>query len=208
MRAVFDTEEEGSGFAGLFTRLGYLVVAGSYIGLAWGAFGLASGLGNGGSGSDVEARGWTARALAVPFGDAAVLLLGLILISTALAQAYQVYTLAFARRLCLDALARPAAAAVRLLGRVAVLARAAVLGLIGYFLARAALSDNARMARGMAGALGVLGRRQYGHLLLGAMAVGFLAYGVYSFIEVRYRDIGIDPLSDCARPAGPARSAA
>lgn len=191
VRAVFDIEGDGAHLAGLFTRLGYVVVGGSYVGLAWGALGLIVGFSNGGASSDVEARSWTARTLAMPFGDAAILLLGLILVVVALAQCYQAYTFTFARRLSLATLSRLAKAAVQLLGRAAVLARAVVLGVIGVFLTRAALADNARLARGMAGALTVLSRHQYGNLVLGGVAAGFIAYGLYSFVEVRYRDIGI-----------------
>ena len=53
----------------------------------------------------------------------------------------------------------------------------------------AALEADPAEARGLAGALATLARQPYGPWLLGAVAVGFVAYGVYLFLEARYRRV-------------------
>jgi hypothetical protein len=62
-----------------------------------------------------------------------------------------------------------------------------VLGITSYFLARAAYSDSPRAARGSGGALRALEAHSQGHLLLGVVAVGLIAFGVYVLLEARWR---------------------
>ena len=79
-----------------------------------------------------------------------------------------------------------AATAAGVLGH---LARAVVFTLIGLFLLRAAWEFDPKEARGLDGALMELSQQSYGDLLLGAAAVGLLAYALYCFVEARYRRI-------------------
>jgi hypothetical protein len=44
-------------------------------------------------------------------------------------------------------------------------------------------------ARGLDGALLELAQQSYGRFLLGAVAVGLLAYAFYCFVQARYRRI-------------------
>ncbi len=69
------------------------------------------------------------------------------------------------------------------------LARAVVFTLMGLFLLRAAWEYDPKEARGLDGALMELSQQTYGGLLLGAVAVGLMAYALYCFVEARYRRI-------------------
>ena len=69
------------------------------------------------------------------------------------------------------------------------LARAVVFCLIGLFLVKAAWEYDPKQARGLDGALLELAQRPYGGLLLGAVAAGLIAYGLYCFVQARYRRI-------------------
>ena len=69
------------------------------------------------------------------------------------------------------------------------LARAVVFALMGLFLLRAAWEYDPKEARGLDGALMELSQQSYGGLLLGAVAVGLMAYALYCFVEARYRRI-------------------
>jgi hypothetical protein len=75
------------------------------------------------------------------------------------------------------------------LGMVGLTARGIVLGLIGAFFVRAALQFDPEEAVGVDGALHELARQDFGTLALVLVACGLVAYGLYSFVEARYRDV-------------------
>jgi len=77
-------------------------------------------------------------------------------------------------------------------GRVGVLghlARAVVFALMGIFVVRAALDYNPKDAIGLDGALQKLVHASYGPYLLGLTAAGLICYGLYCFVDARYRDV-------------------
>ena len=69
------------------------------------------------------------------------------------------------------------------------LARMVVLALVGVFLIKAAIDYNPNNAVGLDGALAKLAHNSYGPLLLGIVAAGLIAFGVYSVSDARYRRI-------------------
>lgn len=69
------------------------------------------------------------------------------------------------------------------------IARAVVFGLVGAFLVGAAIDYKANEAIGLDGALAKVYDRPYGPWLLAAVALGLLAFGVFSITEARYRRI-------------------
>ena len=74
-------------------------------------------------------------------------------------------------------------------GTVGHVARAVVVALVGVFLVRAAIDYKANEAIGLDGALAKLYNRPYGPWLLGAVAAGLVAFGIFSITEARYRRI-------------------
>lgn len=79
-------------------------------------------------------------------------------------------------------------------GRVGVaghLARAVVFSLIGIFVTKAALEYNPKEAIGLDGALQKLADGSYGPYLLGLTAAGLLCYGLFCFVDARYRDVSV-----------------
>jgi len=69
------------------------------------------------------------------------------------------------------------------------LARMVVFGLVGLFLIKAAIDFNPRVAVGLDGALAKVAHQSYGAFLLGVVATGLVAFGLYSFSDARYRRI-------------------
>ena len=69
------------------------------------------------------------------------------------------------------------------------LARAAVFTLIGIFVVKAAIEYDPQASIGLDGALRKLAHADYGPYLLGLTAVGLIAYGLYCFVDARYRDV-------------------
>lgn len=72
-------------------------------------------------------------------------------------------------------------------GRVGYAAKAMSLGLIGWFLLRAGLTYDPREARGLSGALQELATSGGGRVVLGAVALGFMAMGGFMLAEARFR---------------------
>lgn len=71
------------------------------------------------------------------------------------------------------------------------LARGIVFALIGSFLVHAAWRYDAAQATGVAGALSVLKAQPYGAWLLGAVACGLIAYGLFQIAKARFRVIHV-----------------
>ncbi|MDX6223787.1 MAG: hypothetical protein QOE64_163 [Frankiales bacterium] len=88
---------------------------------------------------------------------------------------------------------KPLSSAMRttasLLGRVGLVGRGLVIALVGWFLLHAALIFKASSAKGLDQSLKTLAGQPYGELLLGAAAIGLVSYGLWSFIEARYRKV-------------------
>ena len=74
-------------------------------------------------------------------------------------------------------------------GTVGHVARAIVFGLVGIFLLKAAIDYRADEAIGLDGALAKLYGQPYGPWLLGTVAAGLIAFGLFSISEARYRRI-------------------
>jgi Domain of Unknown Function (DUF1206) len=75
---------------------------------------------------------------------------------------------------------------IALVGHVA---RAVIFGLVGVFLVKAAVEFNPNNAVGLDGALAKLARASYGPSMLGVVATGLVAFGIYSLADARYRRI-------------------
>ena len=75
------------------------------------------------------------------------------------------------------------------LGLVGHLSRMVVFTLVGVFLVKAAVDYNARAAIGLDGALAKLQHNPLGPFLLSIVALGLIAFALYSFSDARYRRI-------------------
>src|ERR1051325_10750566 len=80
----------------------------------------------------------------------------------------------------------------RWIGRLATfghVARMVVFGLVGVFLITAAVDYDPNKAVGLDGALAKVDHASFGPFLLGLVAAGLIAFGLYSLTDVRYRRI-------------------
>lgn len=186
LQALFDTDDEGSDAKGIVTRAGYVVSAVSYSALALSAVQLLR-TGSAGESSSQSAQSWTAQLMAKPFGPWLVAIVGLVVIGVGGYQIYKGYKAEFREDLELGRIGATEENWVTRLGRVGHIARGIVFGVIGIFLIVAALQTNPDEARGIDGALDTLAQQSFGPWLLGAVALGFVAYGLYMFAEARYR---------------------
>jgi hypothetical protein len=75
------------------------------------------------------------------------------------------------------------------IGLVGLSARGVAFGIIAWFLAKAAYEYEGKEAVGLGGALAKLGSATAGDVLLGAVAAGLLAFGLFCVAQARYRDV-------------------
>ena len=187
--AALDPEGKGTEARGIGARLVFAFVGCSYAGLGVVAVRLVLHRSAGKQSSDASAQDWTARLLAHPLGAAAVVLVGLIVLGAAGFFFFQAITAHFRDDLNMTGAHTAERQWVLPLGRVGYAALGVVNTIIGLFLIIAAVRHNAGEAKGLGGALNALTQRPYGAFLLGVAALGLIAYGVYSFVEARYRQL-------------------
>jgi hypothetical protein len=138
---------------------------------------------------DRQARGWTAWLMSYPTGRWIVALVGIGIGIFGLVQLGRaaVGKLGPSLELSSTSSSPPAQRWLVVLGRFGVAARGAVFVVVSVFLVLAAWHENPHEARGLGGALHVLQRQSYGPWVLGAVSVGFIAFGTYLLALARYR---------------------
>jgi hypothetical protein len=186
VQALLDTDGKGDDLKGLWVRGGYLLSGVIYSGLALAAIRLMQGTGDGGNG-DQAAQDWTARLLTQPFGVALVALVGLGVLGSAAFQFARAATADFRKELNGQEMDGRTQEFASRAGRIGHAARGVTFGITGVYLLVAALHQSAEEARGLGGALATLLEQPYGALLLGVVAAGLAMYGLYMFVEARYR---------------------
>lgn len=161
-------------------RVFYGVTAAIYAALALEAVRLATG-GGGGEGSH-----WTATLLEQPFGRLLTGGVGLAIAAYGVQQLRQAWKLDFGERLDLGGLSVEARTWVIRFGRAGIAARGVVFGLLGYMFGRAAMEADASEADGVEGVLESMRDQPW---LLGLVALGLIAYGLFNLVRARYRRI-------------------
>jgi Domain of Unknown Function (DUF1206) len=154
-----------------------------YAGLFAVAVAILVGAGGGGGSEDET----TATLLDLPGGVWIVTAIGVGLLAAALFNGYRGVT----RKFC-DDLRGMSPGEERWVKRIGVLghlARMVVFGLMGAFLVKAALEYDPDEAVGLDGALLEVAQQPFGPYLLGLVAAGLLAYGLFCLVQARYREL-------------------
>jgi hypothetical protein len=184
IRAVLDPLQRGTDPKGIAQRIGYVVSGLSYGALILPTVGLITGSGNGGGGSGPQ--DWTATLMAQPFGPWLVGLIGLIGIGGGLGQIAQGVTTDFKKDFKLGEMSPTERTAFTWIGRAGLVARGVVFAMLGFFLVQAALNTDPNRAKGLDGALQTLVQQPFGPWLLGLVALGLIAFGLYSLLSARW----------------------
>lgn len=186
--SAIDAERRGSDAKGLALRVGLAA-----RGLAYGALGIAAFrlffTARGSSGDGAEH--WTARLLGVPFGRSLTVAAGVAIIGYALYQFWRAAMKNLRKRLHLAEAGPGGAAWVLRLARFGIAARGVVFLVIGWFLVKAGLTRDPSRAGGIADSLDALRAQPYGAIVLGVVAVGLMAFGLWELANARYRDIDV-----------------
>jgi hypothetical protein len=159
-----------------------------YAGLAFSAAKIVAGAG-GSKSQDEKAHQATATLLSWPAGTWLVGIGGAIVIGVGLWNLYRGLSQKFEDKWRTGEMGATARKWGSRAGTVGHVARAAVFGLIGVFVIKAALEYDPKEAIGLDGALQKLASAAYGPYLLGVTAAGLLVYGLYCLVDARYRDV-------------------
>jgi hypothetical protein len=188
--ALLDAEHVGNAFQALVERASYGLVGCYYLGLAIGTLRFIAFTGSLGNSSDTTAQDWTSRLLAAPVGGALVLLVGAGFAAVALSLAVEGVSGRFQRHFQLGTMRKEERRIVLCSGRAGLISLGIIFAIVALFFIVAALHHNAGDAKGIGGALYALAQAPFGPWLLGAIALGLLAYGAYSLAEARCRLVG------------------
>lgn len=180
-------ENKGTDAKGLAQRFGYVINGLIYAGLAFTASKLA--LGTGGNSNSNSTQDWTASILSQPFGQSLIGTVGAFIIGFAFYQFYQAFSNKIRKRLNLTELSNTERKWVMTICRFGVAARGVVFCIIGWFLIKAATQYDPTQAGGLDRALQTLAQQPYGPWLLGIVALGLIAYGVYMVVQARYSQL-------------------
>ena len=146
-------------------------------------------LGSGSSGGSSSTSKTTAGIFGWPGGTWLVAIGGAVLIGIGLYQGYRGMSKDFLKDSKTEQMSAKVRNWIEWIGSFGHLARMVVFGLVGVFLIKAAIDYNPNNAVGLDGALAKLAHASYGSFLLGVVAAGLIAFGVYSLSDARYRRI-------------------
>ena len=152
-----------------------------YLVLAWSAFTFARGASKN---SKKETVDITSSVMGKPGGRYVVVAVGL---GVLVVGAYHVYK-GWRKKFLEDLEDHPGRWATRA-GQVGYVAKGLALAIVGVLFCTAGLHRNAKEATGLDGALKTLRDEPFGTALLVAMALGFAAYGLYSFSRSRHAKV-------------------
>ena len=182
-RAVYDPLHRGRGAGGYAARLGFITSAVSYAAIV--IFALRLLLGTSGGAGD-STRTTIASILTHPGGGWLTVIIGLVAVVVGLGQFLEAYRATFKEDLKGAAMSDSERTWAIRLGRFGMFARGVTFLVIGWFLIQAGLHHDAAQVQGFGGAFTFLFGQPFGRVLLGIIALGFVALGLHSFACARW----------------------
>lgn len=155
-----------------------------YAALGFSAASVALGSGSSSSQSQKET---TSGVLAWPAGNVIVVVTGLIIVGVGVAGVVKGVKKSFTEEIDTSSMPRAAREGVARLGQVGYIAKGVALVLVGGLLSYATLTFDPQEAPGLDGALQSILAQPFGRFLLTAVALGFLAFGLFAVLQSRYR---------------------
>lgn len=181
-QAFFDIDGKGKDAKGIATRIGYASSALLYFSLVIYAIKLAGG----DQGSGDKRAFFVSKVMAWPLGEWIIGIAALIIIGAGINQMYKGISRRFMKKVKLYRSEH--AQAFERAGIVGYVSRGLVFSIVGYFLLRAALNSNPKEANGTGAAFDFL-QNNFGNLLMGIVALGLVAYGIFMFVRAKHESI-------------------
>lgn len=187
VRAFLDPFKRGTDPKGLAQRVGYVVSAVVYGGLIFPTVRFLLHPGDEQQQGGNSTADWSAWLLShQPVGQWLLIIIGVVAFGGGLGQVWLALSGDFEKDLKFREMSENSMALARRVGRAGHAARGVVFAMIGFFIAKAAWDTDPGQARGLDGALQTLVQQPYGPVLLGAVALGLIAFGVYSILCARW----------------------
>lgn len=186
-----DPDNKGKDTEGIMKRAGFFISGLIYLFFAFSGVRMlfpAMGSSNGGNGNGGGRQLLVAKALEQPFGQWLVGIAAALVIGKGIFQLYKAYSGKFKKNIKEDEMSERQQLTFMHAGRIGYTARGIVMGIIGYFLIRAAMNANPNEAQGTDAALSFLSTSS-GPYLMAAVAIGLVCYGLFMFVKARYRQI-------------------
>ncbi len=183
IRAIYDPLHRGSDAKGYVARLGFVTSALSYAAIV--IFALQILAGSSGAAGDSTQK-TIAAILTHPAGGWVTAIIGLVAIIVGFGQFLEAYRATFAHDLKNAEMSASERDIVVKLGRFGMFARGVIFLVIGWFLVQAGLHHDAGQVQGFGGAFQFLLGQPFGRILLGIVALGFVALGLHSFACARW----------------------
>ena len=155
-----------------------------YAGLAVSAALVALGSGSSSSQSQQQA---TTGVLAWPGGRVLVVAAGLVIIAVGIASIIKGVKKSFTEEIDTSSVSPTARKGVLGLGQAGYIAKGLALSVVGGLLTYATLTLDQQTAQGLDGALQTILAQPFGRFLLTAVALGFVAFGLFAILQSRYR---------------------
>lgn len=143
-------------------------------------------LGSGTSSSQSEQRA-TSGVLALPGGRVIVVAAGLVIIGIGIAGLVNGARKSFSEEIDTTSLSPATRTAVTRLGQVGYITKGLALGVVGALLTYATLTFQRQHTQGLDGAMQAILAQPFGKYLLTAVALGFVAFGLFAVLQSRYR---------------------
>jgi hypothetical protein len=182
-RAIFDPLHRGSDASGYAARLGFVSSAVSYAAIVF--FAIKILIGSAGASSDSTQK-TIASILVHPGGGWLTVIIGLVAIGIGLGQFLEAYRATFQADLKGAEMSESERIFAISCGRFGMAARGVTFLVIGWFVIQAGIHHDPSRAQGFGGAFLFLLNQPFGRLVLGVVALGFVALGLHSFACARW----------------------
>lgn len=138
-------------------------------------------------GSNEDASKSTARVLELPSGRIVVGVVGAGVVIGGIVQAVRGFKQDFTKKLAMPG--GRMCTVVKRFGAAGLIGRGLVYALLGSFLVEAAVRVDSKKAKGLDQALKTVAEQPFGTVLLLVAVAGLLCFGIWSFLEARYRKV-------------------
>ena len=182
-----DSDGKGNDVKGLITRIGYGLSALLYLSLGVYAIKLLIGSSGGSGGKSREFI--AAKVLEWPGGEWILGITAVIIIASGVNQIYKGVSKKFMKKI-MGVIRSGKEKMFENAGMIGYIARGIVLGIIGYMLLHGAITANPSEAKGTDQAFDFL-ENTFGSLMMGVVAFGLVAYGVFMFVKAKYQNINV-----------------
>lgn len=142
-----------------------------------------------GTSSSKSQQDTTQGVLGLPGGQVIVAIAGLVVIGVGAANVYRGWTKKFMDDIDTGSMPANARRPTTLIGQVGYLAKGLAMAVVGLLLGYAAVTFDPEKASGLDGAMRTILQQPFGQFLLTAVALGFVAFGLFAFVQARYRTL-------------------